>query len=57
MVKKKEEYYEEEDSLMLAEFLERNVAVVSVAEQEEIDALGIDFSDLTGEEIRLEELL
>lgn len=45
------------ENLDLLEYLNANCAYVDSAEQAEIEALNIDFNDLSGREITLDELL
>lgn len=50
-------FIQQKEELSLAEFLNKNCEYVSKEEQTEIDAMNIDYSDLDGEEININELL
>lgn len=50
-------FIQQKEELILAEFLNKNCEYVSKEEQAEIDAMNIDYSDLDGEEININELL
>ena len=43
--------------MSLLEYINANCAYVDKNEQEEIEALNIDFDDLSGKELNLDELL
>lgn len=45
------------EDLSLLEYINANCAYVDKNEQEEIEALNIDFDDLSGKELNLDELL
>ena len=45
------------EDLSLLEYITANCAYVDKNEQEEIEALNIDFDDLSGKELNLDELL
>ena len=48
---------EKSENLSLLEYINANCAYVDKNEQEEIEALNIDFDDLSGKELNLDELL
>ena len=45
------------ENLNLLEYLNSNVSFMDSQEQEEVEALNIDFDDLNGKELTLDELL
>ena len=45
------------DNLSLLEYINENCSYVDKYEQEEIEAMNIDFDDLSGKELTLDELL
>lgn len=48
---------EKSQNLSLLEYINANCAYLDQKEQEEIEMLGIDFEDLSGKELTLDELL
>lgn len=47
----------QEENMSLLEYLNKTCEYVSNEEQKEIDSLNIDFDDLSGEELKLEDVL
>lgn len=50
-------FIKQKEELSLAEFLNKNCDYVSKEEQAEIDDMNIDYNDLNGEEININDLL
>ncbi len=50
-------YIKREEELDLVKFLNEHLDYVSEEEQREIDALNIDFNDLSGEELSIDDFL
>lgn len=48
---------EKEDEMSLLEFLNSNISLLSIEEQQEIENKNIDFSNIDGEEIKLEDVI
>ena len=47
----------QEEEISLLDFLNSNISLLSKEEQLEIDSKNIDFSDINGEELKLEDAL
>ena len=47
----------QEQEISLLDFLNSNISLLSKEEQLEIDSKNIDFSDISGEELKLEDVL
>ncbi len=47
----------QEEQMSLNEYLQKNCEKVSLQEQKEIDALGLDFDDISGKELKLSDVL
>ena len=50
-------FIEQKEELSLKEFLNKHCEYISKEEQAEIDSLKIDYSDLNGEEMNIDDLL
>lgn len=46
-----------QEEISLLDFLNSNISLLSKEEQLEIDSKNIDFSDISGEELKLEDIL
>lgn len=51
------ERIKQEEEISLLDFLNSNISLLSKEEQLEIDSKNIDFSDISGEELKLKDVL